>query len=96
MFISDYLPFAFVALAAAMVCGVIALYAWKRRHGPGIRDFALLMAALTWASLMSAVEYAISAQNLTAKVLASQLYLIGASTATVLATAFRRPLYPSR
>jgi signal transduction histidine kinase len=88
MFISDYLPFAFVALAAAMVCGVIALYAWKRRHGPGIRDFALLMAALTWASLMSAVEYTISAQDLTAKVFASQLYLIGASAASVLALLF--------
>lgn len=88
MFISDYLPFAFVALAAAMVCGVIALYAWRRRHSPGIRDFALLMAALTWASLMSAAEYAISAQNLTAKVLASQLYLIGASIATILSLLF--------
>ena len=88
MFISDYLPFAFVALAAAMVCGVIALYAWRRRHGPGIRDFALLMAALSWASLMSAVEYAISAQNLGAKVFASQLYLIGGSTASVLAMLF--------
>ena len=88
MFISDYLPFAFVALAAAMVCGVIALYAWRRRHGPGIRDFALLMAALSWASLMSAVEYAISAQYLGAKVFASQLYLIGASTASVLAMLF--------
>jgi signal transduction histidine kinase len=88
MFISDYLPFAFVALAAAMVCGVIALYAWKHRHGPGIRDFALLMAALTWASLMSAAEYTISAQNLTAKVLASQLYLVGASAASILALLF--------
>ena len=88
MFISDYLPFAFVALAAAMVCGVIALYAWRRRHGPGIRDFALLMAALTWASAMSAIEYTLSAQNLTAKVLASQLYLIGGSTASILAILF--------
>ncbi len=88
MFISDYLPFAFVALAAAMVCGVIALYAWKRRHGPGIGDFALLMAALTWAALISAVEYTISAEDLTAKVLASQLYLIGSSSAAVLALLF--------
>ena len=88
MFISDYLPFAFVALAAAMVCGAIALYAWRRRHGPGIRDFALLMAALTWASLMSAIEYVISAQHLGAKVFASELYLIGASAASVLAMLF--------
>lgn len=88
MLINDYLPYAVAALTAAIVCAVIALYAWSRRQGAGIRSFALMMAALSWAALMSAIEYMISAQALAAKVFASQLYLIGGSTASVLAFLF--------
>jgi signal transduction histidine kinase len=88
MLITDYLPYAVAALAAAMVCAVIARYAWLRRQGTGIRYFALLMAALSWAALMSAIEYVISAHALPAKVFASQLYLVGGSMASVLAFLF--------
>jgi len=88
MWIFDYLPFALISLAASIVCAAIAVYAWRRRSAPGARLFALLMAALTWAALLSTVEYLISADALRAKVFASQLYLVGSGAAALLALLF--------
>ncbi len=88
MWIADYLPFALAALLAAFVCGGIALYAWRRRHAPSIGLFALLMLALTWVSLISAVDYLVSAQALPVKIWLAKLYLLGSTPALLLAFLF--------
>lgn len=88
MWISDNLPFALISFVAAVVCAGVAVYAWRRRRGPGILLFSLLMAALTWAAVMSGFEYLLSAQALRVKVFASQLYLVGSGAAALLALLF--------
>jgi len=88
MWILDYLPFALITFAASAICAAISLYAWRRRRAPGIRLFALLMAALAWAALMSALDYLLSAEALHVKVLVAQLYLIGGGAASLLMLLF--------
>lgn len=88
MWIAHYLPFALITFGASAVCAVIALYAWPRRQGPGIRLFALLMAALAWAAFFSAVDYLLSAQALRAKIVVAQLYLLGGGAASLLVLLF--------
>jgi PAS domain S-box-containing protein len=88
MWISHYLPFAFVTFAASAVCAATTAYAWRRRQAPGIRLFALMMAALAWAAFFSAVDYLLSAEALRAKIVVAQLYLIGGGAASLLVLLF--------
>ncbi|MFZ1769998.1 MAG: histidine kinase N-terminal 7TM domain-containing protein [Caldilinea sp.] len=88
MFVIEHLPFALFSVAAAVICMSLARYAWRRRTVAGATEFTLLMAAVAWASLVSAIEYMISAHALPAKLFASKLYVLGGSSAALLVFLF--------
>ena len=84
MFVIEHWLFALLSLATAMVCIVLAQYAWRRRAIAGATEFALLMLAVAWISVANAADTLLSTRALPLKLLTSQLYVVGGATAALL------------
>lgn len=84
MFVATHAPLALLSLVTMAICLLLARYAWRQHTIAGAFEFGWLMIAVAWMSLTSAVDYLLSTQALPAKILASQLYVIGGASASLL------------